>query len=134
MLRVGVAEVLECYPDNTGFVVELPNHNSFSPEAAYHVGPGTHGQFLRGAPILTVEVRSENDYGLPPEREMAAKGCGYFAAGAQVAWDVDMLGSEVVSVERDTDPSNPTVYRRDQLAEAELAVPRWTMLVDDPFA
>jgi len=29
---------------------------------------------------------------------------------------------------------NPTVYRRGQIAEAEPAVPGWTMPVDDLFA
>ncbi len=28
--------------DNCGFVVDLPNRKSFSPDAAYHLGPLTH--------------------------------------------------------------------------------------------
>src|SRR6516164_8784984 len=47
------------YTDNTGFVVDLPNRKSFSPDAAFYVGPGAGGKFLEGAPVFAVEVRSE---------------------------------------------------------------------------
>jgi len=129
--RTGVGRA---YADNTGFVVDLPNRKSFSPDAAYHLGADTRGKFLQGAPIFAVEVRSEDDYGPAAEAEMAAKRRDYFAAGTQVVWDADVLRSEVVSVYRATDPLNHTVYRRGQLAEAEPAVPGWTMPVDDLFA
>ena len=43
-------------------------------------------------------------------------------------------GSEAVKVYRGTDPDNPTVYRRGDLAEAEPAVPGWTMPVEDLFS
>ncbi len=122
------------YPDNTGFVVDLPNRKSFSPDAAYYLGPDTGGKFLEGAPIFAVEVRSEGDYGPAAEGEMATKRGDYFAAGTQVVWDVDVLRAEVVRVYRATDPDNPKVYRRRELAEAEPAVPGWTMPVDDLFA
>jgi Uma2 family endonuclease len=121
------------YPDNTGFVVDLPNRKSFSPDAAFYVGPGTGAKFLQGAPVFAVEVRSESDYGPAAEREMAAKRRDYFAAGTLVVWDVDVLRSEIVSVYRASDPDNPTVYRRGELAEAGPAVPGWTMPVDDLF-
>jgi hypothetical protein len=49
------------YTDNAGFVVDLPNRKSFSPDAAYHLGADTRGKFLQGAPIFAVEVRSEDD-------------------------------------------------------------------------
>ena len=29
------------YPDNAGFLVDLPNRKSFSPDAAYHLGADT---------------------------------------------------------------------------------------------
>jgi Uma2 family endonuclease len=121
------------YPDNAGFVVDLPNRKTFSPDVAYYLGPDTRGKFLQGAPVFAVEVRSEDDYGPVAEREMAANRRDYFAAVTQVVWDVDVLRSETVSVYRATDPSNPTVYRRGQHAEAEPAVPGWTMPVDDLF-
>jgi hypothetical protein len=39
-----------------------------------------------------------------------------------------------VKVYRDTDPDHPTVYHRGEMAEAEPAVPGWTMPVDELFA
>ena len=65
------------YPDGTGFRVNLPHRESFSPDAAYHVGPSTGMRFLEGAPIFAVEVRSENDYGPAAERAMAQKRTDY---------------------------------------------------------
>jgi hypothetical protein len=59
--------------DNAGFVVSLPNRSSFSPDAAYYVGPNSGMRFFEGAPAFAVEVRSENDYGVTAEAEMAAK-------------------------------------------------------------
>jgi Uma2 family endonuclease len=82
---------------------------------------------------LAVEVRSANDYGPKAEEKMAEKRRDYFAAGTMVVWDVDLLSEEVVRVYRATDQENPTVYRRGQSAEAEPALPGWTMPVDDLF-
>jgi Uma2 family endonuclease len=121
------------YTDNAAFIVNLPNRRSFSPDVAYYIGPRTRGKFLEGAPIFAVEVRSKGDYGRGAEREMTAKRHDYFAAGTQVVWDVDVLRQEVVRVYRASHPDNPTVYHRGQLAEAEPAVPGWTIPVDDLF-
>ncbi len=121
------------YPDNAAFIVNLPNRRSFSPDAAFYVGPRSGGKFLQGAPIFAVEVRSESDYGPKAEREMAAKRADYFAAGTQVVWDVDVLRDEIVTVYRAHDPTNPTIYRRGNIAEAEPALPGWTMAVDEVF-
>ncbi len=121
------------YTDNAAFIVNSPNRRSFSPDAAYYVGPRTRGKFLEGAPVFAVEVRSEGDYGPAAEQEMAAKRRDYFAAGTLVVWDVDVLKDELVRVYRASDPSNPTVYRRGELAEAEPAVPAWTFPVEDLF-
>jgi Uma2 family endonuclease len=79
-------------------------------------------------------VRSEGDYGPAAEREIAAKRRDYFAAGTLVLWDVDVLKSEQVRVYRASDPENPTIYRRGDLAEAEPAVPGWTIPVEDLFS
>jgi len=122
------------FPDNVGFVVNLPNRASFSPDAAFYVGELKGGRFLDGAPIFAVEVRSENDYGPAEERAMAEKRADYFAAGTLVVWDVDVLREQVVRVYRASDPEHPTVYRRGEVAEAEPAVPGWTMPVDDMFS
>ena len=64
---------------------------------------------------------------------MARKRSDYFAAGTLVVWDVDLLSEEVVKVYRASDPEKPTIYRRGDIAEADPAVPGWTMPVDDLF-
>jgi Uma2 family endonuclease len=121
------------YGDGVGFHVHLPHRESFSPDAAYHVGPRTGTRFLDGAPIFAVEVRSENDYGPAAEQAMAAKRVDYFACGTQVVWDVDLLSEDVIKVYRANDPEHPTIYRRGDMAEAEPAVPGWCMLVNELF-
>ena len=85
------------------------------------------------APIFAAEVRSEGDYGPAAERSMAAKRADYFRAGTLVVWDVDVLRDMVVRVYRADNPQNPTVYGRGEVAEAEQALPGWTMPVDDLF-
>jgi Uma2 family endonuclease len=122
------------YGDNVGFVVNLPNRKSFSPDAAFYVGPRAGGKFLEGAPVFAVEVRSEGDYGPQAEQDMASKRRDYFAAGTLVVWDVDVLRSETVRVYRANDPDNPAVNHRGEVAEAEPAVPGWTMPVEDLFS
>jgi Uma2 family endonuclease len=122
------------YTDNAGFVVNLPHRKSFSPDASLYIGPRSGMRFLNGAPIFAAEVRSENDYGPDAERALAQKRLDYFAAGTLVVWDIDLLNENVVRVYRSDDPTAPTIYRRGDLAEAEPAVPGWTMPVDDLFA
>jgi Uma2 family endonuclease len=119
--------------DNKAFRVNLPNRESFSPDAAFYIGPDPGMNFYEGAPLFAVEVRSANDYGPKAEEKMAEKRRDYFAAGTMVVWDVDLLSEEVVRVYRATDQENPTIYRRGQSAEAEPALPGWTMPVDDLF-
>ena len=118
--------------DNVGFVVELPNRKSFSPDVAFHIGK-LRMKFVDGPPVFAAEIRTENDYGPAAEREMAAKRSDYFAAGTQVVWDVDLQNPDVVRVYRAGDPDRPTNYVRGQIAEAEPAVPGWTMPVDELF-
>ena len=120
------------YSDNAGFLVDLPQRQSFSPDAAFYTGE-LRMQFLEGAPVFAVEVRSKEDYGPAAEREMAEKRADYFAAGTLVVWDVDLQSAEVVRVYRANLPDQPTIYRHGELAEAEPAVPGWTMPVDDLF-
>ena len=90
-------------------------------------------KFLEGAPVFAVEVRSENDYGAKAERDIKAKRDDYFAAGTLVVWDVDLLSEDVVRVYGADNPDQPTIYGRGQIAQAEPAVPGWTMPVDDLF-
>lgn len=119
--------------DNAAFKVDLPNRGSFSPDAAFHLGKFTGMKFFEGAPLFAVEVRSEGDYGPKAEATMARKRRDYFAAGTLVVWDVDLLSADVVKVYCASRPDNPTIYRRGDIAEAEPAVPGWSMAVDDLF-
>jgi Uma2 family endonuclease len=50
-----------------------------------------------------------------------------------VVWDVDVLREQVVRVYRANDPEHPTMYRRGEIAEAEPALPGWSMPVDALF-
>lgn len=118
--------------DSAAFIVNLPHRKSFSPDAAFYVGEATM-KFFQGAPVFAVEVRSENDYGPRAEREMAKKRADYFAAGTLVVWDVDLLSADVVRVYRSNDPQSATIYHRDEIAEAEPALPGWTMPVINLF-
>ncbi|HET6670613.1 MAG TPA: Uma2 family endonuclease [Pyrinomonadaceae bacterium] len=122
------------FPDNVGFIVNLPNRRSFSPEAAFYKGELRGGLFLEGAPIFAVEVRSTDEYGPKAEERMAQKRADYFAAGTLVVWDVDVLRQNVVRVYRVTAPTNPTIYKANEVADAEPALPGWTMAVNEMLA
>lgn len=115
---------------NAAFVVDLPHRKSFSPDAAFYTGELTM-TFLEGAPVFAVEVRSEGDCGPQAEAAMAQKRSDYFAAGTLVVWDVDLLSEDIVRVYRPDQPEQPTFYRRDDVADAEPAVPAWSMPVRD---
>jgi Uma2 family endonuclease len=121
------------YTDNVGFLADLPGRKSFSPDAAFHVGPRAGSRFLHGAPVFAAEVRSEEDYGPAAEEAIAEKRADYFAAGTRVVWDVDVLRDGLVRVYRSEEPESPTVYRRGDQSEAEPALPGWTFTVDDAF-
>jgi Uma2 family endonuclease len=121
------------FADNKGFHVYLPHRESFSPDAAYHVGPRTGMRFLEGAPIFAVEVRSEYDYGTAAERAMAEKRADYFACGTLVVWDVDLLSENVIKSYKASDPEHPVIFRCGETADAEPAVPGWRMPVNDLF-
>jgi Uma2 family endonuclease len=80
------------YTDGAGFRVNLPHRESLSPDAAYHIGTRTGMDFLQGAPIFAVEVRSKYDYGPAAERAMKEKRDDYFACGTLVVWDLSRVG------------------------------------------
>jgi Uma2 family endonuclease len=124
-------------PDHVGFAIpELSSgRQSFSPDAAYYVGPlpSNPMRFLDGPPTFAVEVRSENDYGDAAEAEMAARRADYFEAGTAVVWDVDPVNERVRKYPRDS-PDQPVVFVRGQEADAEPTVPGWRMAVDRIFA
>jgi len=121
------------FPDNVGFIVNLPNRRSFSPDAAFYKGDLRGGLFLEGAPVFAVEVRSTDDYGQKAEKRMAQKRADYFAAGSLVVWDVDVLREKLVRVYRSSSPDAPTTYCASELAEAEPALPGWNMSLNEFF-
>ena len=122
------------YTDNVAFVVNLPNRQSFSPDASYYTGPRAQMKFLPEPPVFAVEVRSKNDYGDAAELAIAAKRAEYFAAGTKVVWDVDLLDDEsIVRVYRSGETKPSSIYGRGDVAEAEPAVPGWTMAVNEIF-
>jgi Uma2 family endonuclease len=118
--------------DNVGFRVNLPNRESFSPDAAYYLGP-LSDDFLDGTPVFAVEIRSKDDHGPAAEGRLSAKRADYFAAGTLVVWDVDLGQSACVRVYRAADPTNPSEHRRGEMVDASPAVPGWSMPVDDLF-
>jgi Uma2 family endonuclease len=120
------------YPDGVGFVVELPNRRSFSPDAAFHREPRATMKFVDGAPVFAAEVRSEEDYGPAAERRLAEKRADYFLAGTLVVWDVDLIGSDTVRSYQSGE-SEPVVWRRGEISSAEAAVPGWHFRVDELF-
>jgi Uma2 family endonuclease len=118
--------------DNVGFLVGLPNRRSFCPDAAFWTGGPLTETFLEGAPAFAVEVRSPEEYGPSAERALAAKRADYFAAGTLVVWDVD-LREAIVRAYRASEPKTSTAHHRGDRANAEPAVPGWSMPVDDLF-
>jgi Uma2 family endonuclease len=119
--------------DNKPFRVNLPHRKSFSPDAAFYVGPDPGVRFFDGAPVFAAVVRNEGDYDAGAEEKIAANRADYFAAGTLVVWDVDLLSAGPVRVYRASDPDQPTIYRRGEIAEAESALPAWRMPVDALF-
>jgi Uma2 family endonuclease len=132
--RAGVGEA---FTDSLGYAIRPPlpsGRESFSPDASYHAGlfPKNEWRFIEGPPTFAVEVRSQDDYGPAAERALAEKRADYFDAGTGVVWDVD-AAAETVAVYRADAPTQPTVFRRGQVADAEPAVPGWRMPVNDIF-
>ena len=120
------------YPDGAGFIVELENRRSFSPDAAFHREQRATMKFVEGAPVFAAEVRSEEDYGPAAESRLAEKRADYFLAGTLVVWDVDLIGVTTVRSYR-AGESEPLVFHRGETADAETAVPGWQFPVDELF-
>lgn len=121
--------------DNLGFLVDLPGRRSFSPDAAYFTStPEDAMDFVTGAPVLAVEVRSKADYGPRAEREIAAKRADYFAAGTAAVWDVDPTDPlATVWLYTPDAPDAPTVFARADTAHAGDALPGFEVAVDVLF-
>jgi len=58
---------------------------------------------------------------------MAARRADYFAAGTLVVWDLDVLREHVVLVYWFSDPTTPDLRRCGEIADAEPALPGWSM-------
>ncbi|MFO0805443.1 MAG: Uma2 family endonuclease [Gemmataceae bacterium] len=121
------------FTDSMGFTVPelLSGRESFSPDASFFDGPppGNVMKFVEGAPTFAAEVRSENDYGPAAEREMAAKRADYFEAGTTVVWDVDPIAG-VIRAYRASSPDRPIIFAAGSTADAEPAMPGWSVAVD----
>ncbi len=120
--------------DGAAYIVNLPNRKSFSPDASYSLQfrPGSM-RFVNGAPLFAVEVRSENDYGPASDRAYARKRSDYFAAGTHVVWDIDPIAKIVTSYRHDR-PDEPVIFRMHERANADPALPGWSVAVDKIFS
>jgi len=116
-----------------GFIVRQPRLRSFRADAAYiaEILEETD-DFVEGAPIFAVEVRSKGDYGPAHDAEYAAKCADYFAAGTRVVWDVSPRAQSIARYRADA-PDAPRLFRADEIADAEPALPNWRMAVRDIF-
>ncbi|MBC8143025.1 MAG: Uma2 family endonuclease [Armatimonadetes bacterium] len=123
--------------DGAGFLCNLPHRQSFSPDASYYTGELPGMKFLPEPPTFAVEVRSEGDYGTAAERDMKDKRADYFATGStEVVWDVDLLSPDAVvrKFTKTGGAEKPVVtFQRGETADAEPAVPGFSMPVDDLF-
>ena len=115
------------------YIVDLPYRKSFSPSVSFHIGERAGMKFLQGAPVFAVEVRSENDYGIRAEDAIKQKRKDYFAAGAEIVWDVDLLSEDTIKSYTFDNLGNPKIFKRGEIANAEPALPNWEIAVDELF-
>ena len=119
-----------------GFDSPLPSgRQSFSPDSSIFFGsvPREYMGYIDGYPSFAVEVRSQSDYGPKMNAEYEAKRKDYFFAGTLVVWDVDPRAKTVTKYAA-ADPLTPVVFAAGAVADAEPAVPGWTLAVDTLFA
>src|SRR6185437_13510437 len=127
----------ERFSEGISFAMRPPlssGRELFSPDASYYVGPlpPNKMRFIDGAPLLAVEVRSEDDSGPAAELEMAAKRADYFEAGTKAVRDVDPVAQTIVSYSADS-PLSPTRFALGEAAHAEPAIPGWRVPLDEIF-
>ena len=89
--------------------------------------------FIAGAPVFAVEVRSKNDYGKRNEARIARKIADYFEAGALAVWDVDLKSAEPIKLYLADDPGNPIAFGQEETAHAEPVLPGWRFPVAELF-
>jgi len=119
--------------DNVGFIVNLANRRSFSPDAAFWAGRAPSMRFYEGAPLFAVEVRSDSDYGPAAERAIVRKRQDYFAAGTQALWEVDLMGDIVIQLWHAGNVEAPKCFKRGSMAHAMPVLPGWQMSVNELF-
>src|SRR2546423_11846054 len=107
------------YPDNTGYKVNLPDRDSFSPDASFYTGKSTGMKFLEGAPVFAVEVRSEFDYGKKAEAAILKKRNDYFSAGTLRVSEVELLSEDTINIYRASAPNKTSIDRRGGITAAE---------------
>jgi Uma2 family endonuclease len=90
-------------------------------------------RFVNGAPLFAVEARSENDYGPASDRAYTRKRTDYFAAGTHVVWEIDRIAKIVTSYRHDR-PDEPVIFRIHERANADPALPGWSVAVDEIFS
>lgn len=118
------------FTSTVGYPVNAPHRKAICADVAWYTGP-LDDPSDTSPPVFAVQVRDLANYSDEAEEFLAIKLADYFAAGTQVVWDVDVLREGVIRVYRASDPENPTIYRRGEIAEAEPAVPDWRFPVDD---
>lgn len=126
----------DVFGDNVGYAVTKlrSGRQSFSPDVSFYIGaaPSNPMKFISGPPTFAVEIRSECDYLSDAEIAMAEKRADYFEAGTIVVWDVDIL-DRCINCYRKAAPYTKIVFRLGETAEAEPAVPGWTIAVETIF-
>ena len=106
---------------------------SFSADLSFYIGPPSKNPmwFVEGPPTFAVEMRRWMDPKSLSDEHRVAKRRDYFEAGTLVVWDVDLL-EEVIYCHR-RDSNAVIVYQPDAIADAEPAVPGWSMAVEEIF-
>ena len=119
--------------DNVGFICQLPDRGSFSPDVSYYQAgiPLAKKRFLPEPPLFAVEIRSETDYGPKAEKALAAKRVEYFAAGTKAVWDVDPDGPVFVRLYLAHQPETAIEFHKSDDAHAEPVLPGWRLAVHD---
>lgn len=117
-----------------GYVVDLPHRKSFCADASYMPRPFEKwNDYPIGAPRFAVEVRDLEMQGGNGDAYHAAKRADYFAAGAEVVWDVNPWVRTVAKYVRGQDA--PVIWHDgdEADADAEPAVPGWRIAIADVF-
>ena len=124
--------------DNVGFLVDLPDRYSFSPDAAWHTGPfpalSEGDAFVEGAPRFAAEIRSVSQYGPAADENILLKIREYFQAGTLVLWDIDYHREKLIRKYTPETLDNPAIFHQGDIADAEPAVPGWRFPVNELFA